>query len=164
MKIPYFIVAVLLVPLLFGASCAKWSPEDGVYQDSKHADKLKKAAESQTIGGIKLSVDADIWLDRMPKMGNEPVSLNGLITLRAKNGMQILESTSIRHVFVVKNDLIWVSSPTITPNELPDTHTAKINNGPEWTQDTSVDVICEIDEHGRSHWLRHKGVKIRVVY
>lgn len=164
MKLTHYLFSFLLFAILFSGSCTSWSPEEGVYQDTAHADELKKAPESIGVAGMDLSISCDLWINRMPKTGKEPPALTGVIILRTDDGFEMLESTSIRQVFVMKDNTIWVASPVRKPNDLPDTRTANISNGPEWAEDTTVDVVCKFEVEGRPHFVQQKGVKIHAVY
>lgn len=164
MKITHYLFSFLLFAILFSGSCSTWSPEEGVYQDIEHADELKKASESTVVVGMNLSISSDIWINRMPTTGKQPPALNGLITLRTADGLKMMESTSVRQIFVIKDNTIWVASPERKQDELPNTRTVNINNGPDWTENSLVDVVCKFEVEGKSHIVQQKGVKIRAVY
>ncbi len=164
MKLSRTLFSFLLFTLLFSGSCTHWSPVEGVYQDVKHAKELRKVSESVGAAGMDLSISCDIWINRMPKTGNEPPALSGVITLRTKDGLEMLESTTISQIFVIMDNTIWVAAPALKPNERPDTRIANFTKGPEWPDDSIVDVVCKFEVEGRSHYVRQKDVKIRPVY
>lgn len=164
MKFTHYLFSFFLFAILFSGSCTRWSPVEGVYQDVAHADEFRKIPESVGAAGMDLSISSDVWIDRMPKTGNEPRELSGVITLRSKNGLEMLESTVIKQIFVIKDNTIWVATPELTPNDRPDTRIANIAKGPEWPDNTPVDVVCKFEVEGKPHYVKQKGVKIRPVY
>lgn len=155
----------LLFGILVQGSCSKWEPEAGSYSDSDRAAQLRETLESIAADGFNLVVNPELWIDRMPKTGGETPDMNGVITLEDRGGKNLPEGTSIRRVYLINGEQIFVVFPKPDKkSEESSRVTAHFGDGPNWKDGIRVAVVCQFKLNEKSYLVQNSAVPITAVY
>ena len=137
-------IALSLVTMIAMLSCEK----PNVIEDPDLVNSLyTNSNDTIKIGMSKYILETDLSRNLMPG-GPIPTKrpLVALIFLVNTDSLPISSNINITKLYVIKNQLIWTSSP-VDSNQpyVPDFKLDKVSNdGPEWEPDIHVNVVVEV--------------------
>jgi hypothetical protein len=142
----YFLSKSLLITLLatFLSACEKPS----VIDDAELLDRLMtKSVDTLVYNSSKHVIEAEVYRNFFP--GSSIPTKRPLIAqvnLVNLDSVRISTDLDIIKMYIIRDPLIWVSSPTSTNcQSIPEYKLSKFSNdGPEWDTNILVDVVLEI--------------------
>jgi hypothetical protein len=120
---------------------------------------LKSSPENILIGDNNLFLKAYLWHDRMPGLVDDR-PLICLSSLRDLNKTVIPGLLSLRKLFVVNNDEIWIADYSETRNSSAYILEGLVKKDLPWMADITVDVICEFEYDGEIFRILSKSNRI----
>lgn len=119
-----------------------------VIDDADLLDRLMtNSVDTLVYNSSKHVIEAELYRDFFP--GSSIPTKRPLIasvSLVNLDSVRISTDLDIAKLYIIKDPIIWVSSPTSTNSQsIPEYKLSKLSNdGPEWDTDQLVDVVLEI--------------------
>jgi len=136
------LIVTIFVALL--SACEKPS----VIDDTELLDRLMtNSVDTLVYNSSKHVIEAELYRDFFP--GSSIPTKRPLIasvSLVNLDSVRISTDLDITKLYIIKDPIIWVSSPTSTNSQsIPEYKLSKFSNdGPEWDTNILVDVVLEI--------------------
>ena len=139
----FIFLPIVAIALLLSA-CEK--PK--VIEDSDLLSNLKSnSMDTLIFNSSKYTLDAYLYRNLFPG-GPIPTArpLIAYISLVNNDSVEISNELDITKLYVIKDPLIWVSTPTLSNDDIiPEYKLTKISrDGPEWQTGILVDVVIEV--------------------
>ena len=136
------LIVTIFVALL--SSCEKPS----VIDDAELLDRLMtKSVDTLVYNSSNHVIEAEAYRDFFPG-SSIPIKrpLIASVSLVNLDSVRISTDLDITKMYIIRDPLIWVSSPTSTNSQsIPEYKLGKFSNdGPEWDTNILVDVVVEI--------------------
>lgn len=164
---PYFLYSAILVvfAIAFQGGCTRMDYQDGVYTNLALASELtSKSPEYVARQGFNLVISADLWIDRMPKVGAKSDAIHGVVTIEDRGGQKLPDDLTIDKVMVVNGEKVWVLSPEKSERETPLTRSVHFSGDPDWKDPALVQVVAAFSISGKTYMVRKSAVEISTVH
>ncbi|PSW19014.1 hypothetical protein C9I98_14290 [Photobacterium sanctipauli] len=121
------------------------------------------------LGGVKLNLGSDLWLNSMPVIGDDGTSpankLFASIKLLAQDMKPLPQGVEVLQVMIVQGDQQWLASEGLDIRAAGEMSVeVALSGGPEWVPGSKADIAVTVLFKGSEHILVEKGIVIDQVY
>lgn len=137
-------------------------------------EKLNEYQEKINIGNQEIYIETYIWVNFQPqifKPENKPDGLptrplSVIIRIKTSDKGMLSEQLEADRLWIVNKTDIWETtfSKEVRPKKNPWSMEKIVRNGPEWSINSSLDVVVRINENGRSYLIKASGQKIASIF
>ncbi|WP_148235435.1 hypothetical protein [Fluviicola taffensis] len=121
--------------------------------DAQLAEELRLSLDTLSIGDNKFTLEASLWRDMSQRMGGNQT--NCYSELKEVNHL-LPNEIVLKKQYVVHENEVWIGDY----EQIKKTKTVIetiVRNGPKWSENVKVDVICEFEYAGKTYRVISKS-------